>query len=230
MQSESENFSIEEYGEEVELIKLGDKSIYLVKTAHISKRSAEVVEEVIRKIKPEAVCVELCENRLEAIKNPDRWRELDIFNVIKEGKAYVLFSQLALSSFQKRLADKYEIAPGEEMRVGIRLAQDVGAKLCVIDRDVKITLKRAWSKASLWIMLKMFFGLIFSMFSREEIAEEEIERLKHGDALENALGEFSKSLPQVKEVLIDERDSYMAAKLSQLKEKNSCSRYWSWAC
>ena len=150
--------------ENVTLIQLGGRKFYLVGTAHVSKSSAELVEKVIDDVKPDTVCVELCAPRLQSLRNPDAWRETDIFQVIKSGKGYVLMAQIILSAFQKRLAKQFGVRPGEEMRRAIHLADTRGIHLEVVDREIRTTLKRAWSKAGLLGFAKLITALVESMF------------------------------------------------------------------
>lgn len=196
-------------------VNLDGREIFLIGTAHVSRASADLVERVIREIEPDLVCVELCEPRLESLQNPDKWRQTDIVEVIRSGRLYVLMAQLALSAFQKRLAAKFGIKPGEEMRRALSVSDELSIPVRVIDREVKITLRRAWSRAGFWNFVTMIASLIASLFSKEEIAEEDIEKMKEGDALAAMMGEFSDALPGVKEALIDERDRYMAAEVSE---------------
>ena len=204
---------IKEIEQNVELIELNGKEIYLIGTAHVSKASAELVEKVIKEQQPDTVCIELCKPRFESLNNAQRWKDTNIFEVIKTGKAYLLMAQLALAAFQKRIADELGIRPGEEMRRAIETSNEVNAKLSCVDREVRTTLKRAWAKASLWSMIKVTASIIASLFTKEKLSEEEIEKLKLGDDLTAMMTEFSDHLPGVKTALIDERDSYMAQKI-----------------
>ncbi len=204
---------ITELQQNIDLISFGERRIFLCGTAHVSKSSAELVREAVETHAPDVICVELCEPRLSSLRNPELWRETDIFEVVKSGRAYVLLAQLILSSFQKRLAEQFGVRPGEEMREAIRLAEEKGIRLEVVDREIRITLKRAWAEASFWSLLKLSSGLFASLFTQEEISEQEIEALKSGDTLSAMMAEFSDYLPEVKDVLIDERDRYMAAKI-----------------
>ena len=212
---------IEKLSEEVHKISLNGKTILLVGTAHVSEKSADCVEETIREHKPECVAIELCEPRLQSIENPNRWEETDIFDVIRSGKAYVLIAQLLLSSFQKRIAKKLGIRPGEEMLRALELTRELNVDKALIDREVRTTLKRAWANMSFWSTLKLIAGLVGSLFSGEDnVTEKEIEELKQGDALSALMAEFSELLPGIKEVLIDERDVIMATRLAALKHEN----------
>ncbi len=204
----------------VDLLELQGRRIYLVGTAHVSETSADLVEKIIRDHQPDTVCVELCESRFEALSNPDRWKETDLYSVIRSGRAYVLMAQLALSSFQRKLAKEFRLRPGEEMHRAIAVAADLGAKLELVDRDIRTTLKRAWSGAGFGAMLKMGWSMLLSMFSQETVTEEQIEKLKGSDELALMLEEFSGALPGVKTALIDERDQYLAAKINASAGEN----------
>ena len=205
----------------VDLVEIGERKFFIVGTAHISQKSVELVADSIRRFKPDVVCVELCEARQQTLLNPTAWREANIFNIIRQGKAYLLMAQLALSSFQKRIGKTLGVSPGDEMRRAIEVAEEVGASVEVVDRDVKITLKRAWGNASIISMFKLFSGLFFSLFSSNKVESEEIERLKEGDMLSEVMEEFSSYLPGLKEVLIDERDKYMAHKIFATSSKTA---------
>ncbi len=197
----------------VDLLEHEGRRIYLVGTAHVSETSADLVEKVIREHQPDTVCVELCASRFDALSNPDRWKETDLYSVIRSGRAYVLMAQLALSSFQRKLAKEFRLRPGEEMHRAIAVAEELGSKLELVDRDIRTTLKRAWSSAGFGAMLKMAWSMFLSMFSHEPVTEEQIEKLKGSDELALMLDEFSGALPGVKTALIDERDQYLAAKI-----------------
>lgn len=197
----------------VDLIRDDDRDIYLVGTAHVSRHSADLVERVIREREPDTVCVELCGSRYETLTNPEQWKKTDIYTVIKSGRAYVLMAQLALSAFQKKLAEELRIRPGEEMLRAIKAGEEGGAELSLVDRDVRTTLKRAWAEAGFFSSLKILFSLLLSMFGEHKVSEEEIERLKGSDELTMMIEEFAGALPGVKTALIDERDQYLAEKI-----------------
>jgi len=197
----------------VDLIEHEGRSFFIVGTAHVSRNSANLVEKTIRERNPDTVAVELCESRFESLSNPERWKETDIYTVIKSGRAYVLMAQLALSSFQKRLADEFGVRPGEEMHRAIQVSGDTGAELHLADREIRTTLKRAWATAGFWTLMKVLYQTILSTFHAQEVSKEDIEKMKTGDELALVLDEFSGSLPGVKVALIDERDQYLAAKI-----------------
>ena len=197
----------------IHMLKKDGKEILLVGTAHVSKESAREVKELIEQEKPDSVCVELCLARYNSINNPSKWKNMDIITIIKQKKALLLLANLILSSFQKRLAQQLGINPGQEMIQAISSAKEINAHLVLADRDIQVTFTRVWKKLNLWGKIRILFMLIFSMFNKEKISEEEIERLKSEDILTAALSELARSFPRLKNTLIDERDQYLAEKI-----------------
>ncbi|MDH7483818.1 MAG: TraB/GumN family protein [Spirochaetales bacterium] len=194
-------------------IQIGDKTVILVGTAHISRESIAEVQEVLHTVRPERVCVEIDMGRYRAVSEGTRWEQLDIVKVIKEGKGFLLLANLALSGFQKRLGSDLGTRPGEEMLAAINTAEEMGIPWSAIDREVQLTLKRAWARSNLWNKSKLLASLIESAFSRETLSEDELEKLKDRNELEHMMNELASYLPSVKEVLIDERDRYLATQI-----------------
>ena len=190
-----------------------DKEIILVGTAHVSKESADLVERVIKEEKPDTVAVELCQSRYQAMTEKNKWRETDLIKVIKEKKAFLLLSNLMLASFQKKIGKKLGIKPGEEMLRAVNTAKETEADIHLADRDIRTTLSRTWRLMGFWTKFKLLFQLITSMGNVEDIEKEDIEKLKQQDALEILLSELGKTLPELQQVLIDERDQYLAHKI-----------------
>ena len=199
--------------ENVHRIETGSRQIILVGTAHVSKRSVDEVKELIEEEKPDTVCIELCQSRYQAVTDADRWKNTDVVKIIKDGKSLLLLVNLIVSSYQKRLAKQFGIQPGQEMIQAIASANDVGATLCLADRDIQTTMMRLWQGMSFWGKMNLLFQILMSMVVKEEITEEELEKMKSGDMLTSALNELSEHSPRFKEILIDERDKYLAQKI-----------------
>ncbi|NQT10906.1 MAG: TraB/GumN family protein [Desulfobacteraceae bacterium] len=195
---------------DIHLLSFEDKEVILLGTAHVSKESAELVASVIEEEKPDTVCIELCQSRYQSIRQKNRWQNMNIIKVIKEKKAFLLLSNLLLASFQKRIAGKLDVKPGAEMISAIETAEKVGAQVHLADRDIRITLSRTWRVMSLWDKLKILFQLISSAGEIDEISEKDIEKMKQKDMLETLLADVKKSLPVLRNILIDERDKYLA--------------------
>ena len=203
------------YSGNVHEILLDGKKILLIGTAHISQSSVDEVNTVINQVKPDTVCIELCSSRYQAMLAKDQWKNMDIFKVIREGKSFLLFANLIMTAFQKRLGSKLGVKPGSEMFEAANVAEKLNSELVLADRDVKITLQRTWRGMPFWGKMKVLGQLLTSLFIREEISKEEIEKLKESDALSEAMQMLAEQSPEMKRILIDERDQYMAEKIRQ---------------
>ena len=194
-------------------LNIDDKEVILLGTAHVSKESSQLVTSVIAREKPDTVCVELCESRYRSIQQKESWQDMDIVKVIREKKSFLLLSNLILASFQKRIAKKFDIKAGEEMIQAIKTAESTGAAIYLADRDIRTTLSRIWRIMGLWSKLKLLLQMVLSLGSVDDISEEDIEKMKQEDVLETVLSDIGKSLPELKDILINERDRYLAHKI-----------------
>lgn len=191
------------------------KEIVLIATAHVSKQSAELVKQVINDEKPDSVCVELDEQRYENIQNPKAWENTDIVKVIKSKKAGFLLANLALSSYQKKIAKKLNTAVGQEMIQGIKSAEEMGANLVLADRNIQTTFLRIWRKINLWEKCKLIFSLLFSFGDDTEISDADLNELLQKDLLESVLADMRKQFPKIGDILVSERDQYLASKIKE---------------
>ena len=207
------------YSGNVHEILLDEKQILLIGTAHISQSSVDEVNDVIEQEKPDTVCIELCASRHQAMMEKDQWKNMDIFKVVREGKSFLLFANLIMTAFQKRLGSQLGVKPGAEMMAAAQASERVNAELVLADRDVKITLQRTWRGMPFWGRMKVLSQLLASLFIREEISKEEIEKLKESDALSEAMEMLAEQTPEMKRILIDERDQFMAEKIRQAPGK-----------
>ena len=197
----------------VDTLSVNGKQIILIGTAHVSRQSARLVEDIIREQTPDTVCVELCQTRLSSLKDSDRWRNMDIVKVIKEKKALLLFMNLLLASFQKKMADKFGIKPGQEMINAIKTGEELNTRIVPSDREIQITLSRLWRGMGLWEKLRLMVSLVFSFGASDDIEEEDIEKMKQEDILQTLLADVKKTHPIIEKVLIHERDQFLAEKI-----------------
>lgn len=203
------------------IVKLNykDKEIYLVKTAHVSKNSINDVKECIGEVKPDSICIELDEDRYKKISDPDKWSDTDIVKIIKEKKVGFLLVNLILASFQRRMAINMDSNSGGEMLEGIKQAKELNVPLVLADRPIKTTFSRIWNSLGLYEKSKLLVSIIGSIFDDEEISEEDLQALKEADALDAALNEVGKEFPNVKKILVDERDAYLSSKIKNAPGK-----------
>lgn len=196
-------------------IRLADSQVTLLGTAHVSRASEAAVRELLESGEFDAVAVELCPSRYQAMIDPESLAKMDLAQVIREGRAAMIAANLALGAYQQRLADQFGIEPGAEQKTAIRLAKEQHLPVLLIDREIGTTLKRTANNLSWWQRWGLFTGLFVSLVSREEVDEAEIEQLKDGDILENTFAEFAQDREDLFEPLIAERDHYMAARILQ---------------
>jgi len=205
-----------DYSIELRRKKLGATEIVLLGTAHVSRESVADVEKAIAKEKPDLVLIELDDERAKNLKNPDHWKHTDIVKVIKTGKIYLLFSSILLSIFQKKMGDRLTSAPGAEFKKAIEVSEAYGIEHHFVDRDIRITLKRAWQSVGFWGKLRLASELLASLFATENMQKDEIEKLKSKDALQALLDSLPAAFRRIREIIIDERDQYMAERVRNL--------------
>ncbi|MBR5692073.1 MAG: TraB/GumN family protein [Fibrobacter sp.] len=196
-----------------------DREIILIGTAHISQASKELVRETIENEHPDTVCIELDEGRLQSIRDPERWKKTDLKEVIKKKQLATLIANLVLGSYQKRMGDQTGVKPGSELKEAADIASSKDIPIVLADRDIKITLKRTWACTPWYRKLSLLGGLFGSIFDKTEISEEDLAKIKEQDALNSMMQEFGKTYPEVKQVLIDERDQFLAGRIKNAEGK-----------
>jgi pheromone shutdown-related protein TraB len=197
---------------------LGPTRVRLLGTAHVSRASAAAVRDEIATGDYDVVAIELCANRHRGMIDPDALGRMNLFEVIRAGKAPMVTAMLAMGAFQQRIAEQFGIEPGAEMRAAIDGAGARGLRLELIDRDIGITLRRIYGNVPWYKRLYLFSGLFASVVVDDKIPEEDIEALKEGDLLESTFAQFADAAGPIYAPLIDERDQYMAVKLLDIAD------------
>lgn len=198
---------------DVRRLNLEGREILLVGTAHVSRASVDLVRQVIEREEPDCVCVELDERRYQALSQRARWENLDLKRLISEKQLSTLLVNLILAAYQKKLGEQLGVLPGTELLEAVRAAEERSIPVALCDRDVRVTLRRAWYATSFFRKAYLVSALIVSLFEKTELTEEELARLRETDVLSELMQELGKTLPEIKEVVIDERDTYLAEKI-----------------
>lgn len=206
-------------GQPIQRMERDGVEYVILGTAHVSRASVQAVDALLATEHFDAVAVELCASRAHGIRDPEAFKQLDLFQVIRQGKAGMVAASLVLGSFQKRLASQYGIEPGAEMKAAMDGAEARGIPVWLVDREVGTTLKRAWRSVGFFQRFGLLGGMLGSVFEREDIAEEDIEKLKQSDLLESAFSDFAKGSAPLYHALIAERDQFMAARLRENGER-----------
>ncbi|NLO13871.1 MAG: TraB/GumN family protein [Clostridiales bacterium] len=195
------------------------KEIILIATAHVLKQSAELIKKIIREEQPDSVCVELDEARYQSILDPKAWENTDIIKVIKSKKIGFLLANLILGSYQKRIAKGLDTVAGQEMLEGINSAKETGAQLVLADRSIKTTFTRIWRKLNLWDKSKLLFELLLPSEDDKELSNEDISNLLKTDVLASLTEQVHEQFPKIADILISERDQYLAYKIKEAPGK-----------
>ena len=194
-----------------------DDNLRLLGTAHVATSSVEAVIQNIQEWKPDIVAVELCESRFAALTNERRLDKEGLLKVIKEGKAPMVLLQSLLSAEQRKLGMDEGQQPGAELLAAVNAAKDVGLRVELVDRDIQTTLKRAWKN----MKFREKTGLLWALMSDEE-PDEDIslnEVLEDKDLLSSLMEELREVSPGAGKALIDERDEYIARKISNIRSQ-----------
>jgi pheromone shutdown-related protein TraB len=198
---------------DVHALAVGGRDFILVGTAHISRESTDLVRRVIGEEKPDRVCLELDRARYEALSDPQRIESLDLKQIIRQGQLTTLLLNVVLAGYQSQLGGALGVTPGAELLEAARAAQERGIPIELCDRDVRVTLRRAWGALSAWEKLKLTAEFIALTFERPELTEEDLRQLRRQDVVTKLMQELGARMPPLKRVLIDERDRFIAERM-----------------
>jgi len=201
--------------DDVEVIKLEGREFILVGTAHISQDSVDLVRNIIEAEAPDCVCIELDAQRYKALSEQKSFEALDLREVIRNQQLAAMLMNLMLSSYQKRLGGKLGVVPGSELLEAAKAADENNIAISLCDRDIRVTLRRAWAALSLWNKAKLVATFMVGAFEDPGLTEEELNRIKQKDVVSELMNELGKTMPMLKEALIDERDRYLAQKIRE---------------
>lgn len=188
------------------------KNLYLIGTSHIAKESIQQVNATILSIKPAVIAVELDVKRLPALFA--KKTSIKLSDIFKIGIKAYLFGKIT-AAIEKKLGKLVGIAPGSEMKAAIMLARKHNIKLALIDQDIEITLKRL-SKSITWKeKLRFIKELISAVFKRKQIPFD-ITKVPPAKIIHKLTEEVKKKYPSIHQILIQERDLYMAKVLKKI--------------
>ena len=192
--------------------------IIIIGTAHVSEKSVQEVIKAIEETKPDIVAVELCPARYKALTGQEEETEIKISELLSGGRLYFFLVQWFLAYIQKKIGDEMGVKPGSEMLAAIEAAKRAGARVALVDRDVGITIQRFWSAMGFLDKVKLIGSLIPAAFGwgKEEI---DIDTITEEDIVSQMISEFRKISPAAANVLLDERDAFIARNLVSLSKQ-----------
>ncbi|MHC1687399.1 MAG: TraB/GumN family protein [Methanothrix sp.] len=192
--------------------------IIIVGTAHVSEKSVQEVISAIEEKKPDIVAVELCPARYRSLTGQEEEKEIKISELLSGGKLYFFLVQWFLAYIQKKIGDEMGVKPGSEMLAAIEAAKRAGARVALVDRDVGITIQRFWSAMGFLDKVRLIGSLIPAAFGWGE-EEIDIDSITEQDVVSQMISEFRKISPAAANVLVDERDAYLARNLHLLSKQ-----------
>ena len=191
----------------------------IIGTAHVSSESVDEVKDKIYEIQPDRVAIELDYGRYTKLKKSMMGIEDDesisVTKIIKENKVGLFLVTTVLSYFQSKIGAEVDVAPGSEMVGAIEAAEDLGIPIALIDRDINTTLERALNRMSFIDKIKFLYAILSSDTDEEEI---DIEDLKNPEKLDDLLEMFKDEAPDIYEVLVHERDAFLAGSILRIPE------------
>ena len=193
-----------------------DDGLRILGTAHVSSESVELVRSQIEEWGPDLVAVELCPSRMTALTKPDSLESEDLLKIIKEGRSAMILLQSALAAQQRRMGITSGEKPGAELLAAVNAAEDSGVPVEMIDRDVVVTLRRAWRKMGIIEKWRILNALLWEE-DDDEVSIDDV--LGDSDLLSSMMEEAREIAPGAGEVLIDERDTFLAGRIQQIRGK-----------
>jgi len=170
---------------------------------------------VIERERPDRVCIELDAQRYKALSEKAHWESLDVKQLIRDKQLAPLLANLVLASYQKKLGGILDVAPGTELLEAAKVAESLGIPISLCDRDVRVTLRRAWASMGFFKKSQLLSTLAVSLFETPEIGEDELRKLREQDVLSELMRELGEAMPALKRTLIDERDTYLTTKMKE---------------
>ncbi len=192
-----------------------DDNLRLLGTAHISKASADAARREVAEYEPDIVAIELCKSRLDALERPDRFDNETLGKVLREGKAPLVLFQSMLAVEQRRMGLAEGEKPGTDLLAAIQAAAESQKEVALVDRDIQTTLRRAWRRMRFREKWRVMSALLFQDEEDEEVKVDEL--LENTDLITELMGELRDVAPAAGEVLIDERDEFLAGRIQQLR-------------
>ena len=194
----------------------------IIGTAHVSEESVNEVKDAIYNDHPDVVAIELDRARFTRLKEEmmgiERDDTISVTKIIKENKVALFFTTTLLSYFQSKVGADVDVAPGSEMKAAIEASEDLGIPIALIDRNINITLQRALNRMGFIEKAKFIFGMIASVFGFGDEEDIDIEELKNPENLDDLMEMFKDEAPSVHEVLVHERDAYLAGSIMKIPQ------------
>jgi len=192
--------------------------IIIVGTAHVSEKSVQEVVSKIEETRPDIVAVELCSARYRALIGQEEQKDIKISELLSGGKLFFFLVQLFLAYVQRKIGEEMGVKPGSEMLAAIEAARRTGARVALVDRDIGITIQRFWTAMGFFDKIRLLGSMLPAAFGKGD-EEIDIDSITQADIVSQMISEFRKISPGAANVLVDERDAYLARNLFLLSKQ-----------
>ena len=197
-----------------------NEGILLIGTSHIAPLSLEYVKEGFSAFNPDIVCLEIDRSRLSSLMSEKRGvNPLAVFRVGVGGMLFALLGNLASRILGKRTG----VMPGDEMKRAFEEAVKRGKRVVLIDRDINITLKRFSKRISLGEKLRLIMDMVRGAFKPSRIPNLkgiDLARVPEAEVVDALIAYIKKRYRGIYNVLIGERDRFMASRIADLAGEN----------
>lgn len=188
--------------------RVGDRLV-IIGTVHVDPSSVSQARDVINRLRPSVVALEIDEARLHALVNPSTRNVGGVSRVASSGLSVLLMA--VLERFAGRLTGS---APGKEMLGAAEEAKRVGAAVTLIDLPIDQTVglvKNIPLTEKLKLVADAVASLVVLPFGggKEGLGEMAEDMIGH-------LGMFRRRYPELSRLLIDVREEYMSAQVKNL--------------
>ena len=190
------------------------QNLIIIGTSHIAIESIEEVTKAIQELKPDVIALELDLKRFKRLTSETKHR-LKLSDIRQEG----FLINLIGSYIEGYLGKKVGVLPGSEMKKAIYLAKKNSIKIALIDQDVSLTLKKLKKNFTLREKLKLIKAILTAPFTAQKI-KLDLRKVPEQKLINKLTLQVKKNYPSVYNVLIEERNIIMSARLIKLMQEN----------
>jgi len=193
--------------------------IKLLGTSHIAKQSVAEIKKAILEDKPEIIGIELDANRYHSLF--EKKRKIRLRDAKSLGVFGFLFAIVG-AFIQRKLGEKIGMAPGADMKTAIVHGRKAGAKIFLIDRNIQTTIQRMSTLMPRSEKLKLVGYVLFGGFlpsARKLRKKIDLKKVPSKELIVEMIKEISKRFPILYQILITERNEFMAHRIKQIHKK-----------
>jgi pheromone shutdown-related protein TraB len=185
----------------------------IVGAEHISGDSPGLIADLVERVNPDILCVDLDPARAKALSDETLWENLTLADVIREKLLTALILNLILASYSRKYGELKGGMPGTELYKATQIAEIKAIPVCFSERDINITFSRAWRSLAIVAKLKLFLVAILRLFRYGKAGDDDIHMASSSDLLSAFVQELTPMEPALALPLVEERDQYTAQKI-----------------